>query len=89
MCLVIKLDASKRHFEKSEVRFAGAHKEKNTLTSRPTVIVTNQMNYVMLLDSSNVCLGVNLAYSNNENQEVNARERTRNMAEELPLGEID
>ena len=47
----------------------------------------NQLNDVILLDSSCAYLGANLARSNDKNLEVNMRECMSNMTEEWPLGE--
>ena len=63
----MKLDTSKRYSEKSEVKFAGVKDEKNTLKSRSTLIVTNQMNDLILLDSVCAYLGTNIACRDNKN----------------------
>ena len=54
-------------------RFQERTRKQNTLTSSSTLIMINQMNDVILLDSSHACLGANVACSNDENLEVNAR----------------
>ena len=49
----------------------------------------NQMSDVILLDSSHAYSGASLAYSDNMNLEVSAREHARSVSEEWTLGEID
>ena len=73
-------------FRKSEVRVTGVCKETKH-ASRSTLIVINQMNDVILLDSSCTYLGANLSCSNNEKLEMSVRECARNVVEEWPSGE--